>query len=156
MAWKGVDPRFSGDGVYRFLLGDALLDCRKNKHDDELYAESVEYALAVAEDLIQTKRAWWDAAMYQVLVDEAGKHIVDANGALLLPNVEIPKKARHRQVAAIYVLARRCGVFAAKPQEMEDAVGFFEGVLKERGGADSELASAQAHGDEEDDDEDET
>jgi hypothetical protein len=167
-----VKAHETGPGIYRFLLGDAVLECRRNLHDDERFAASVEFLLALAEDLIQKHKAWWNRAMVEVLRDEegrplvelvvgppctgrvveglcracggrGGRHVRSESLRWLQKDVEIPKQSRYKQFAAVIVLARKTAQFDKKAEQYEEGLGFFNKVLDSKGGAEPQT---QGHG----------
>lgn len=150
MAGPQIKSGETGPGVYRFLVGDALLECRRNIHDDERFATSVEWALAVSQDIIQKHDKWWNTAMTQVLLDEQGQPLVDGKGKWLNANVEIPKISQYKRIAALTVLLRKTGILNRQPEHYENATGFFNEVMQERAKASEGTESSEDDEEEED------
>lgn len=151
MAHTGLKPETSGAGAYRYLLGAAILECIEDRHDEIRFATSLEVATDIAEPLIQTYKAWWDSAMIKALRTDEGEPILDDRGNVIDPDAEICKASRHKQLAAIMLLARKGGIFDRRKTPFDkQAMKFFE--AQNAGG--EEAVAAGADEDEVDVDED--
>jgi hypothetical protein len=179
MAAPRVKAHETGPGIFRFLIGDAVLECRRNLHDDERFAASVEFLLALSEDVIQKHRTWWNRAMVSVLLDEEGRplaelrdtpcslqgvavkacavcqgrgrHVPVVSLAWKQKDIDIPKSSRYRQFAAAVVLLRKTAVLDKKAEEYEEGLGFFNQVLDTKGGPVNDDADDEDADDDEDD-----
>jgi len=117
-----VDPKTSGEGIHRFLLGTAILQCIEDRHDEVRFSTSVEIAVDIAADLILKQRDWWHAAMAKILVTDEGHPIYSEKGELLRPGADISKESRHRQLGALMVLARNSdGIFSRRSTPYDEA-----------------------------------
>lgn len=104
-----IDPKTSGEGIYRFLIGTAILECINDRHDEVRYATSLETATSMAGDLIKEHQGWWNAAMAECLLTDEGQAIYDTDGKVLMAHAEISKASRHKQLATLVILARKGG-----------------------------------------------
>jgi hypothetical protein len=122
-----IDPKTSGDGIHRFLIGTAVLEAIEDRHDEVRFATSVETAVSVASDLINQYQEWWNKAMADVLLTDEGRSIYDEKGNVLLRGAEISKAGRQRQLGTLMLLTRKGGVFSRKRTGFDKkALEFFQ------------------------------
>lgn len=127
-----IDPKTSGDGIHRFLIGTAVLEAIEDRHDEVRFATSVETAVSVASDLIATYQEWWNKAMADVLLTDDGKRIYDEKGNVVLKGAEISKAGRQRQLGTLMLLTRKGGVFSRKRTGFDKkALEFFQNQSEE-------------------------